>query len=132
MTPESLNSSLLGNGSVNTAAEANANNRRAVFSMIRAALVAMQRCGKHLCSVNQHATTEEAVFSVGAAPRLYNEDLRHVRGRIEGASGDSSRRGWRREDIVLPVKCSNKAYKCAINQVINPKPVYNSRTHPYS
>jgi hypothetical protein len=26
--------------------------------------------------VNQHATTEEAVFSVGTAPRLYNEDLR--------------------------------------------------------
>jgi hypothetical protein len=26
-------------------------------------------------AVNQHATTEEAVFSVGVAPRLYNEDL---------------------------------------------------------
>jgi hypothetical protein len=25
--------------------------------------------------VNKHATIEEAVFSVGAAPRLYNEDL---------------------------------------------------------
>jgi hypothetical protein len=25
--------------------------------------------------MNQHATIEEAVFSVGAAPRLYNEDL---------------------------------------------------------
>jgi hypothetical protein len=28
--------------------------------------------------VNQHATTDEAVFSVGAAPRLYNEDLRQL------------------------------------------------------
>jgi hypothetical protein len=25
--------------------------------------------------MSQHATIEEAVFSVGAAPRLYNEDL---------------------------------------------------------
>jgi hypothetical protein len=28
--------------------------------------------------VSQHATIEEAVYSVGAAPRLYNEDLRPV------------------------------------------------------
>jgi hypothetical protein len=28
--------------------------------------------------VNQHATREEGVFSVGAAPRLYNEDLRQI------------------------------------------------------
>jgi hypothetical protein len=27
--------------------------------------------------MNEHAAIEEAVFSVGAAPRLYNEDLRH-------------------------------------------------------
>jgi hypothetical protein len=44
--------------------------------MVSAALVATQRCGKHIsAAVNQHATIEEAVFSVGAAPRLYNEDL---------------------------------------------------------
>jgi hypothetical protein len=29
--------------------------------------------------VNQHATVEEAVFSVGAVPRLYNEDLTKLR-----------------------------------------------------
>jgi hypothetical protein len=29
-------------------------------------------------AVNQHAATEEAVFSVGAAPGLYNEDLRNI------------------------------------------------------
>jgi hypothetical protein len=28
--------------------------------------------------VNQHAAIEEEVFSVEAAPRLYNEDLRHT------------------------------------------------------
>jgi hypothetical protein len=33
-------------------------------------------CGKHIfAAVNQHATIEEAVFSVEAAPRLYNEDI---------------------------------------------------------
>jgi hypothetical protein len=53
-------------------AEANArNNRKAVFSMVRAALVATQRCSKHIsAAVNQDATTEEAVISVGAAPRI--------------------------------------------------------------
>jgi hypothetical protein len=39
-------------------------------------LVATQLFGKHIfAAVNQHATVEKAVFSVGAAPRLYNEDL---------------------------------------------------------
>jgi hypothetical protein len=28
--------------------------------------------------VNQHATIEEAVFSAGTGPRLYNEDLRRL------------------------------------------------------
>jgi hypothetical protein len=50
-----------------------------VFSVVSAALVAVQRCGKHIyATVNQHRTIEEAVFSVGAAPRLYNEDLRQL------------------------------------------------------
>jgi hypothetical protein len=36
----------------------------------------MQWYGKHIsAAVNQHATIQEAVFSVGAAPRLYNKDL---------------------------------------------------------
>jgi hypothetical protein len=48
-----------------------------VFSVVSAALVATQRCGKHVSTaVNQHGTIEEAVFSVEAAPRLYNQDLR--------------------------------------------------------
>jgi hypothetical protein len=56
-------------------AEVNArNNRRAVFSVVHAALVAKQRCGKDISTtVNQHATIEKTVFSVMAAPRLYNE-----------------------------------------------------------
>jgi hypothetical protein len=61
-------------------AEANARkNRRAVFSEVSAALVASQRCRKHIsAALNQHATIEEAVFSVEASPRLYNEDLRQL------------------------------------------------------
>jgi hypothetical protein len=61
-------------------AEANANNnRRAVFSVVRAALVAKQLCGKHMsAAVNQHGTIKKAVFSEEAAPRLYNEDLRQL------------------------------------------------------
>jgi hypothetical protein len=43
---------------------------------IRASLTPTQLCGKHISvAVNQHATIEESVFSVGALPRLYNKDL---------------------------------------------------------
>jgi hypothetical protein len=45
--------------------------------VISTALVVKQRCGKHIsAAVNQHATIQKAVFSMGVAPRLYNEDLR--------------------------------------------------------
>jgi hypothetical protein len=59
-------------------AEAKAcNNRRTVFSMVRAARIAMQRCGKHIsAAVNQPATIEEAVFSVGP-PRGYIMGISH-------------------------------------------------------
>jgi hypothetical protein len=55
-------------------AEVNArNNRRAVFPVVSAALVATQRCGKLIsAAVNKHATIEEAVFCLRAAHRLYN------------------------------------------------------------
>jgi hypothetical protein len=53
-------------------------NRRAVHSVVSAAVVATQRRGKHISvPVNQHAIGE-AVFSVGAVPRLYNEDIRRL------------------------------------------------------
>jgi hypothetical protein len=69
------------------------NNRRAVFSVIRAALVAVQRCGKRTsAAVKQHTIIEQAVFSVGTAPRLHNEDLKQLRDRVEGVSGGGSRR----------------------------------------
>jgi hypothetical protein len=43
--------------------------------------------GKHIsAAVNHHATIEEVVFSMGAAPGLYNEDLRQLRNRTEGDS----------------------------------------------
>jgi hypothetical protein len=42
--------------------------------VVRTVLVDTPQCRKQVCAaVNQHATIEEAVFSVGAAPRLYNE-----------------------------------------------------------
>jgi hypothetical protein len=51
-----------------------------VLPVVLAALVATQRCGKHIsAAVNQHATIEEAVFSV-----------RQLRDRTEGVSGDGS------------------------------------------
>jgi hypothetical protein len=77
MTPESLNSSLLGNGWVITFPQKQTrNDRRTVFTVVRDARVTTQWCGKHIAAaVNQHATVEEAVFYVGTAPRLYNEDL---------------------------------------------------------
>jgi hypothetical protein len=53
-----------------------------VFSVAQAALVATQRCGKHIsAAVNQQATIEKAVFSLGTAPRLYNEDFGQLRDR---------------------------------------------------
>jgi hypothetical protein len=50
-----------------------------VFSVVNTALVAVQQYGKHSpAAVNQHVTIEEAVFFVGGAPRLHNEDLRQL------------------------------------------------------
>jgi hypothetical protein len=50
-----------------------------VLSVVSVALVAKQRCGKHIpAAMNQHATMEEAVFCVGAIPMLYNEDFRQL------------------------------------------------------
>jgi hypothetical protein len=46
-----------------------------VFSVVSAALVDTQRCGKHnSAAVNQHAAIEEVVFSVGSVLRLHNGD----------------------------------------------------------
>jgi hypothetical protein len=62
-----------------------------VFSVVSAALVTKQRCGEHTsAAVNQHTTIEEAVFSVVADPRLYNEDYRPARIRTELSSGVGS------------------------------------------
>jgi hypothetical protein len=48
--------------------------------------VTVQWCGKHIsAAVNQH-TMEEVMFSVVAALRLCNEDLRQLRDRIERVS----------------------------------------------
>jgi hypothetical protein len=70
-------------------------NRREVFSVVSVSLVATQRCGKHIsAAVNQHATIEAAVFSLGATPILYNEDLTQLE--LELSSGiNSCIRGFR-------------------------------------
>jgi hypothetical protein len=75
MTPESWNSSLLGNGSVNTflwnGTHATIEEQCFLWSL---PCVATQRCRKHLsAALNQNATMEEAMFSVGATSRLYNK-----------------------------------------------------------
>jgi hypothetical protein len=50
-----------------------------VLSVVRAAHVDTQRCGKRIsAAVNLQATIEEVVFSVGAALRLYDKDLRQL------------------------------------------------------
>jgi hypothetical protein len=68
MTPESRNSSLLGNGSINTFP------RKRTRSGIEEP-VSKQWIGKHTTI----GVLLETVFSVGAAPSLYNEDLRQLR-----------------------------------------------------
>jgi hypothetical protein len=94
MTPESRNNSLLGNGSLNIFPRKRkcATIEKRCLLGVSEALVAMQRCGKHIsAAVNQHATIEEPVFSVGAAPRLHNEDLRQLELRTELSFGIPSR-----------------------------------------
>jgi hypothetical protein len=73
MMPESRSISVLGNDFVNTfpqkRSRAKIEERRSLW--VRAKLVATQLCGKDISeAVNQHATIEEAVFSVGP-PRGY-------------------------------------------------------------
>jgi hypothetical protein len=67
MTPDIRNSSLLGNGSVHTfQRKRTRDNKSAVFSVVHAARVATQRCGKHTsATVKHHAIIEEVAFSVG-------------------------------------------------------------------
>jgi hypothetical protein len=55
------------------------NNRRTVFSVVSVALVATQRCCKHIfAAVYQHATIQGAVFSVGPPRGYNNEDLKQL------------------------------------------------------
>jgi hypothetical protein len=64
------------------------------------------------------------VFSVGAAPMLYNEDLRRPR-------WQSKMMEKRRNNVSQSgSKCSNKLYKRAMNSIISPTPVYESSRPP--
>jgi hypothetical protein len=77
MTPESRNSSLLGNSSVNTIRW---KRTRATIEWWCFLWSAQRHCYATVrlhvsAAVNQHATVEEAVLSVGAAPTLYTVDI---------------------------------------------------------
>jgi hypothetical protein len=69
MMLESRNSSLLDNGLVN------------IFPWKRTHATVEERCflWRISAAVNQYATIQEAVFSLGAAPRLYKEDLKKLK-----------------------------------------------------
>jgi hypothetical protein len=54
----------------------------------------------------KHATIVDAVFSVGAAPRLYIEDLTQLGDRIEGVSRLSRTMGRKELDFI--VCCSDR------------------------
>lgn len=55
------------------------NNRTVVFTVASAALVPRKQSGKHIsAAVKNTQTLEEAVFSMVATPRLYNEDIRQL------------------------------------------------------
>jgi hypothetical protein len=97
MTTESRNSLLLGNVSKTySCGRERAQPLKSGISVVSAALVAMQRCGKHIsAAVNQQATIEEEVFSVGAA-RCYITRVSTARIRIESSFGVGSRRRLRR------------------------------------
>jgi hypothetical protein len=95
MTPESRNSSLLDNVLVNTfpckRTRATIEERCFLWSAPR---VATQLCDKHIsAAVNHHATKEEEVFSVGAAPRLYNQDLAQLELKLNERRGGGGTKG---------------------------------------
>jgi hypothetical protein len=86
-----------------------------MFAVVRVALVVTQLHGKHISvAVNQHATIEEVVFSVGgAAPRLYKDNLTQLRDRIQRVSGVGSWQNNRKkgiglckEDFIVCCSCS--------------------------
>jgi hypothetical protein len=128
-TPESQNSSLLGNGSVTTFPR-----KRTRTTMVHAGLVATQWCGKHMsAAVNQHATIHGAVFSVGATPRLYNEELMQLEWELSwvpelavAADNWGSHRSWQND--TKGRGCASKT-SCVIRSdsetVMKPLPGYD-------
>jgi hypothetical protein len=100
-----------------------------VSSVVCAARVATQRCGKRVSAlVNQHATIEEEVFSVGAAPRLYTEDLTQLELELSRVSGVCS---WRNNEEEMERKelgCAKKisCVMCSYSETaMNPLPGNN-------
>jgi hypothetical protein len=85
--------------------------------------------------VNQQKTTQEAVFSVGAAQRLYNEDLPQLELELSSGVGSCSRD--LRESPELAVgrimarnelgctKMTSCVFLSDSETVINPLPVYD-------
>jgi hypothetical protein len=55
--------------------------------------IATQLCSNHIsATVNQNATIEQAVFSMGTNPKLYNDDLMQLEleSRVEDGSNTST------------------------------------------
>jgi hypothetical protein len=79
MTPESRKNSFLGNGSTNTfprkRTRATIKERYFLRSPPRALLPNREENSPLQQSINQQETTEEAVFSMCADPKLYSEEL---------------------------------------------------------
>jgi hypothetical protein len=109
-----------------------------MFSVVRVARFATQRFDKHITAApNQHAIIEEAVFSLAAVPRIYNEDLKHLRDDSELSFGVGSCSRELRESQELAVRrimprkelsCAKKT-SCVIRSysetVMNPLPGYD-------
>jgi hypothetical protein len=85
MEPESWGNSLLGNGLVNTFPwkQTCATVEKLCFLWLVPRSLQCNGAVNISAALNQHATIEETVVSVGSAPRPYNEDLRQLRKRIK-------------------------------------------------
>jgi hypothetical protein len=63
--------------------------------------------------VNQHAAIEEVMFSVRAAPRLYNEDLTQLELELSSGVGSCSRELRESPELAVGRIMARKELGCA-------------------